>query len=69
VHAEFSSADGNLAATLVALESDRTEIPASFAGLGAVVDEGFGDGGRPEGLFHFTLGHQLFGEKHGRTAS
>ena len=66
--AQFAAADGNLAAALVALEGDRAEVPAGFAGLGAVVDQGLDDRGGPEGLLHLAFGHQFLGELHGRAA-
>ena len=67
--AEFSPTDRDFAAALVALEGDRAQVPAGFAGFGAIVDEGFRDRGRPESLLHLALGHQLLGEEHGRTTS
>ncbi len=66
--AELPSAHRDFTAAFVALEGDRTEIPAGLAGFGAVVHEGLRDRRSPEGFLHLALGHQLLGEEHGRAA-
>ena len=53
---------GQYAGWLAMLKFDATTGSLS-------IDEGFGDRGRPKGLFHFPLRYQLLGKQHGRTAS
>ena len=50
------------------MEGDGAQIPARFAGLGAVIDQSLDHRGGPEGFLDLALGHQLLGELHGRPA-
>jgi hypothetical protein len=55
MHAQLPSADRDVAAAFVALEGDGAEVPAGFAGFGAVVDEGFRDRGVQTAFFTLLL--------------